>query len=619
MSAVGEPGKEPLSPPGAQGQFVTGLFATIAALQFGKPGLTDVPMVQAVVATMIYDVVGYQYYGGVRARVGKRFGAAHSTLVSLRCTDGYAGLHAALHAQWLKLCDLVGKPRLKTDPRFATPQARAQHQPALEDELDAWFRSRTRWEAFHDLQRATIPASATPTMGEVLGSPQLRARDFFREVTTPGGKTLRVPGAPARVVAVADGEPNERTENGPWKPGALRILDLSMGWAGPLVSQVLACFGADVIKVESHTRFDWWRGSRPPGDDPALALHERSHVFNTANRGKRGITLNFNTERGRELACGLFASADIVVENFGAGVMEKLGFGWERLSELNPGLILLRQPGFGSTGPEGGYRVFGNTIEGMSGLTALMGYSNETAPIMMSNACGDPVSGLHGVIASLAAVNARATDGRGRYIEAAQLEGFLAMTSEALIDYQRTGKQPPRQGNHRPGHEPSGAFPAAGEDRWLVIDIRDDAEWQRLAEVIGQAWAKDAKFATVAGRASHHAELHDALGQWTSRRDRAETVEALVAGGVCAAALNNEPELLASGLFEGFFAGQERAPVGYHLYPVLPLVRGGEHIVPASPAPHLGEHNAEVLAGLGVDDAGLVELELTNVIGTVPV
>lgn len=618
MHAVGEAGQEPLSPPGAQGQFVAGLYATIAALQFDGAGLTDVPIVQAVAATMIYDVVGYQYHGNVRGRVGKRYGAAHSTLVTLPCADGYVGLHAALHAQWLKLCDLVGQPEMKSDERFAMPLARVQNQPALEERLDQWLGTKTRWEAYHEMQRAAIPASATPTMAEVLDSPQLRARKFFATVTTPAGKELQVPGPPSRVVAIAKGEARTHAA-GPWKAGALRILDLSMGWAGPLVSQVLACFGADVIKVESHTRYDWWRGSRPPGDDPALALHERSHVFNTANRGKRGVTLNFKTDRGRELVCELFASADMVVENFGAGVMEKLGFGWERLSQLNPGLVLLRQPGFGSDGPEGGYRVFGNTIEGMSGLTALMGYSDETTPIMMSNAFGDPVSGLHGVIASLAALSARQQDGRGRYIEAAQLEGFLAFTSEALIEYQQTGKQPSRRGNRRVGHEPCGAFPAAGIDRWLVIDVRDDAEWGRLAGVIGQAWAADARFASGTGRAEHREELRAAIALWTSSQERSETVDSLVAAGVCAAAVNNEPDLLTSNLMTGFYAGQEREPVGYHLYPVLPMVRGGEHVLPESPAPHLGEHNAEVLAGLGVDEAGLAVLEETNVIGTVPV
>src|SRR5690606_16894940 len=143
------------------------------------------------------------------------------------------------------------------------------------------------------------------------------------------------------------------------------------------------------------------------------------------------------TERGCELLKSLVAGADVLVENFGAGVMERLGLGYDVLSADNPGLIMLRQPGFGSTGPAASYLAFGNTIEGMSGLTALMGYE-DGPPMMMSNAVGDPVSGLSGSIAVLSALAARERDGRGRLLECAQLEGFLPLVSEELIAYQRT-------------------------------------------------------------------------------------------------------------------------------------------------------------------------------------
>src|SRR5690606_14301816 len=185
-----------------------------------------------------------------------------------------------------------------------------------------------------------------------LASPQLQARKSWREVTTPAGKRFRVPGTPFRW---RDGSPSGKTtlpDDGPWRPGALRVVDLSMGWAGPLAGHVLAALGADVIKVESHTHFDWWRGSRPPGDGAGLQLHERSHVFNAVNRGKRGITVNLATPAGNQLARDLIRGADVVIENFGAGIIEKLGLTYEALSADNPGLIMLRQPGFGSDGPE---------------------------------------------------------------------------------------------------------------------------------------------------------------------------------------------------------------------------------------------------------------------------
>ncbi|MGH2633627.1 MAG: CoA transferase, partial [Tepidiformaceae bacterium] len=497
MTSVGDAGREPLGPPGAQGQFVAGLYAAIAILRntAGLKGgsadghaVVDVSTVQAITATMIYDPVGFQYFGNIRQRVGNRFAATQPTITTQPCKDGFVGIHCALHGQWLALCQLIGHPELTTDPRFAPLLARAQNIVELDSYLQPWLAERTRFQAYHDLEAAHIPSSPLPDMAEVLDSPQLRARNSFRGVTTPRGRTYRVPGPPARVLAEAEPTPGQERPDGPWRPGRVRVADLSMGWAGPLVGFNLASFGADVIKVESHTHFDWWRGSRPPGDDPAQRLFEHSHVFNASNRGKRGITVNLATPRGRELALRFIGTADVLIENFGAGVLEKLGLTWDVLSAANPRLIMLRQPGFGSTGPEANYHAFGNTIEGMSGLTALMGYPGGP-PMMMSNAFGDPVSGLLATVAVQAALAARERDGRGRLIECAQLEGFLPLVGEALIAYQGTGEVPPRRGNERPGHVPSGAFPCSGEDRWVAIDVESDAQWAALATVIDAPWA----------------------------------------------------------------------------------------------------------------------------------
>jgi crotonobetainyl-CoA:carnitine CoA-transferase CaiB-like acyl-CoA transferase len=454
MAAVGEPGREPLAAPNSQGFLTAGLYAAITALapvlpqldgERPRTGIIDVSVAESVLATTIYDVVNFQYTGSVRQRAGNRFSAVQPLITTLPCKDGHIGLHGALHRQWLRVCDIIGHPELVADPRFADPGNRARNVKQLDEYLLPWFAEHTRFEAYHALQQAGIPASAHPTVAEVLDSPHLRARDWWHSVRTPSGREFQVPGPPARVLASPAAAPVTPADS-PWERGKLRVVDLAMGWAGPLVSHVLACRGADVIKVESHARFDWWRGSRPPGDNPELALHERSHVFNSVNRGKRGITLNLTTERGRELAQQLIETADVVIENYAAGVIEKLGLTYEVLSARNPRLVMLRQPAFGSTGPESSYLAFGNTIEGMSGLTSMMGYES-SGPVMMSSAFGDPVNGLIGTVAVLSALAAREQDGRGRCLEAAQVEAFMPMLGEALIEYQRTGVLPVRMGN----------------------------------------------------------------------------------------------------------------------------------------------------------------------------
>ena len=427
-------------------------------------------------------------------------------------------------------------------------------------------------------------------MAEVLASPQLAAREAWIEVSTPAGRRFRVPGAPGRELASVEA-PRREPFRGPWQPGKLRVVDLSMGWAGPMVGYILAALGADVIKIESHTHFDWWRGSRPPGDDPALSLIERSHVFNTTNRGKRGVCLNLATPQGRELALQLMDHADLVVENYGAGVMERLGLGYDVISARNPQASMVRLPGFGSTGPEGMYLSFGNTIEGMSGLSSVLGYEGG-APTMMSNAFGDPVGGLNGTIAALAAVVAHRRDGRGRLIECSQLEGFLPLVAESLIEYQVTESMPPRRGNRRQGSALSGAFVCAGEE-WVAVDAPD---------------------------AAVRAGLPADVGAWAAATSRDEVVETCLEAGAAAAPVHNEAEVLGLDplLETGFWQGMERAVVGFHQYPGVPVLWNGARAEPERPAPTLGEHTDEVLSGLGVTLTELERLAADGVIGTVP-
>jgi crotonobetainyl-CoA:carnitine CoA-transferase CaiB-like acyl-CoA transferase len=623
MTHVGDPAREPLAPPGAQDLLIAGLWAALAALAVdpAEPGLVEVPVVAGLAATMIYDSVAFQYFGRLRGRVGERFAPTQPTIAALPCADGHVGVHAALHGMWVTLARLCGHPKLVDDPRFASPTDRAANIRALDGYLLPWLARHSRWELYHLLQRNRVCAAALPTIDEVLASPQLAARDAWRTVRTPSGRQYRVPGPPARVVAAAGPAPApSRESDGPWRPGALRVVDLSMGWAGPLIGHVLAALGADVIKIESHTHFDWWRGSRPPGDDPGLALHERSHVFNAVNRGKRGITLDLARPRGRDLALALIDGADVVIENFAAGVVERLGLDWPTLSARNPRLVMVRQPAFGSTGPESGYLAFGNTIEGMSGLTSLVGYE-DGPPTMLANACGDPVSGLVGSITVLAALQARERDGRGRLLECAQLEGFLPLVAEALIDYQRTGELPQRRGNFRLGHAPSGVYPALGDDRWVAIEVESDAQWARLAALIAEPWAADPSIARSAAREAQRRQLDANLARWTADRPAEAVSAALCERGIPAAPVHTEADML---VFEpldaaGFWVGEEREPVGFHLYPALAIRRAGAHLAASGPAPLLGEHTAAVLAALGLDAAAIRALEAEGVTGTRPV
>jgi crotonobetainyl-CoA:carnitine CoA-transferase CaiB-like acyl-CoA transferase len=381
----------------------------------------------------------------------------------------------------------------------------------------------------------------------------------------------------------------------------------------------LACRGAYVKKVESHSHIDWWRVTRPPGDGDGMGLHERSHVFNTTNRGKRGITLDLATEGGRETLLDLVETADVLVENYAASVMEKLGLTWEALSARNPSLIMLRQPGYGADGPEAGYVVFGNTIEGMSGLSSLVGYE-DGPPMMLSNACGDPVSGLGGTVALLAAVAARRRDGKGRLVECAQLEGFLPMVSEGLIEYQVTGVAPERRGNQRAEKHPSGAY-HAGNDRWVALAVQDDEAWERLAGEIAEDWALEPSLALAGDRQQQRSLLSERLGTWIKAVGPDAAVEACLCARVPASAVLDESEVLGLDplLASEFWQGLDRDPVGYHLHPTLAYSRAGRRPLAERPAPLLGQHTEEVLRALGKNSRELAALAAAGVTGPVPV
>ncbi len=279
--------------------------------------------------------------------------------------------------------------------------------------------------------------------------------------------------------------------------GKVRVLDISMGWAGPLVGQMFAEMGADVIKVEDTHHFDWWRGSLSMGP-PEMQPIERAAVFNTANRGKRGITLDLASARGIEILKRLIEVSDILVENFSPGVMDRLGLGYESVSAINPRLIMISMPSFGSDGPECNARGYGNTVEAMAGVTGLTGYHDgDGQRYTLSNALGDPVGGLHGVFALMVAMRERERTGRGQLIELAQVESLIPFVADAIVDFQFTEKVPAARGNRHREHAPHGIYRCAGDDNWIALACETDDQWRSLADALG---IDDTRFASASDR-----------------------------------------------------------------------------------------------------------------------
>jgi crotonobetainyl-CoA:carnitine CoA-transferase CaiB-like acyl-CoA transferase len=404
--------------------------------------------------------------------------------------------------------------------------------------------------------------------------------------------------------------------------GKVRVLDISMGWAGPLAGQMFAEMGAEVIKVEDTHHFDWWRGSLSMAP-PEMRPIERAAVFNTVNRGKRGVTLDLASARGIEILKRLVNVSDILVENFSPGVIDRLGLGYESVSAINPRLIMISMPSFGNDGPECNTRGYGNTIEAMAGVTGLTGYHDgDGQRYTLSNALGDPVGGLHGVFALMVAMRERERTGRGQLIELAQVEALIPFVADAILEYQFTGKAPAARGNRHRAHAPHGIYRCAGDDNWIALACDTDDQWRSLAGVLGmERIAADPRFAGASARKVNEDALDAELSRAIAQLNADDCLARIRDAGVLAAPVNPAPAVMADPQIQSreYFVAIDRAVVGTHLYPGA-VARIPDNPLRADvPAPMLGEHNRQVFAEmLGMTDGEIAELERIGVIGSSP-
>ena len=406
-------------------------------------------------------------------------------------------------------------------------------------------------QADHLYQRSFWVDCDDPTIGRVLlpGPPYRHAE---------GGWQLHrpAPTAPsadreARVARSAPAPSAARSADEPPLRG-IRVLDFTTVWSGPYLTQLLADLGAEVIRVENPSVFPpTTKGYLPRPSDtmllgsllsmyaPAAGDHEdrpynRHAMNNSIARNKLSVTLDPRRPEGRELLMRLVEHSDVFVENLKTSTLHQIGIHESQLLERNPRMLVLRIPPAGLTGDWADYTGFGAQFDGLSGFAHLIGHHDsemvETPPTMYMDAATGPA----GAFAVLAALHYRAAEGRGQLIELAQIENAIAQFGDAFLEVQ-LGGEPQRTGNRDPEHAPQGVYPCRGEERWLAITARDDAEWAALARTIGRDdLVGDARFATTAGRYEHHDELDRILTEWTTAQDLMEAFHTLQRAGVTA-------------------------------------------------------------------------------------
>jgi len=378
--------------------------------------------------------------------------------------------------------------------------------------------------------------------------------------------------------------------------------------------------GADVIKVESCERFDWWRSWEATPEWIADDGAEKSNQFNMVNRNKRAITLDLEHPEGRRLLLELVATANAVVENYSGGVLPKLDLSYDVFRAARPDIVLLSMPAFGSTGPWRLFRAYGSTVEQSSGLPHLHGHPDDP-PTMLHVAYGDAVGGLNGAAALLTALRHQRKTGQGQFVDLSQAESLFPLAAHGILEYAATGAAPPRKANRSRRYAPHGVYPCRAEagmpDSWLVLEVQTEPQWRALSGLIPGL----AEFGDVADRLARADSLDALIAEWTHSRSARSAMTQLQALGVPAAATNAMSDLIGEPQLEarGYWQWLDRAVVGRQPNPSPPYRDGQAPLAIRRPAPTLGQHNREVLGGiLGLADDELAGLESRGVIGSKP-
>ncbi|HBP31426.1 CoA transferase [Advenella sp. FME57] len=577
-----------------------------------------------------------------KARLGvNRFCTTHPGGI-YKTRQGWIGIFAHTDPQWTALCSAVGHPEHAQDPRFMSGPTRIKHADEIDQFLLPALLTKTAQEWFEELGKAKFPAVLVPTMEELLVQQVHRERGAFVPVKSgasqfegvvvpfPLGDVGPLPGGAAPMKgadnqfyrtdqALASRVRRTRAKVAVPPLRKIRVIDLTMGWAGPLATRTLADFGAEVIKVEGTQYPDWWRGTHYTEAFYNERLYEKNSNFALMNRNKLGITLDLTRQQGRAVLLDLVKTADIVIENYSTEVLPKLGLDYAALSKVNDRLVMVSMPAFGSGNKWSTTRAYGGTLEQASGLPHHTGFP-QNPPSLTSYAYGDPIGGWNGGAAALLSLLVQARTGKGRHVNLSQVECMLPMVAPFIVEQSVCGKTTPRSGNVHPLFAPHGVYQCAGHDQWVVLSVTNDAQWRALVNVIkAHHLCTDSLLNHVEGRRLQRQQIDAHISTWSRQRSADSAMLELQMAGIGAGVVKpiwrvlDDPHLSD----RGFFKKISRAYLGKYLA-TTPWFRetvAATKIV--RPAPTLGEHSHEVFSRvLGMTQEQQQALQDCGITGT---
>ena len=385
----------------------------------------------------------------------------------------------------------------------------------------------------------------------------------------------------------------------------INVVEFAAFAAGPMIGKYMANHGATVASIESHKRPDGFRLRYPPYWNDEKGLN-RSGCFAIFNDGKYGITVNLKTDEGTRLAKELATWADVVIENFSPGTIERLGLGYEALSDLNPELIMLSSSNQGQTGPHAQHPGFGSQLSSLAGFTYHTGYE-DGSPQIVYGPYIDLVAVGYGYIAVMAALARREKTGEGQYIDLSQYENGVQFLASALLQYDTNDEVASRTGNKSASAAPHGAYPCRGDDEWCVVSIHDDTEWHAFCEATDKgSLIDDPRFVTSRSRKENEDALDEIVAEWTQTYTAEVVTQRLQSAGVHAMKVNTMADLYTDPQLDhrGTWWDINHSEVGEHEYESPPFRLSETPAEPGLPDPCLGEHNKEFFRSVfGMDES----------------
>jgi crotonobetainyl-CoA:carnitine CoA-transferase CaiB-like acyl-CoA transferase len=594
----------------------------------------DISLQEALTFANSSSIARYSRENRLERRPGaKSYGGAGTNIY--RCKDGrYVHFTTNMPHMWREFAQNWMTDKSLAGPEWENPRYRDEHSGEVANAFAKFIAQFDANDFANEAQSRHLAAAQLNTVGQFVDCEQNHVRGWLQEIEHPVIGKYKAPGFSMRlsltpmqirrpaplldqhhkeILAELERMPSrsrlkqvaEAAVRQPMLAG-LRMADLTQQYAGPLGTALLAYYGLQVVKIETGT----------------IASKEREAAVHACmNRAKLGCTLNLRNAEGIELFKQLVAKSDVVVDNFSSGVLERLGFSYDVLQEINPGIVQVVMPGWGLTGPLKSWVAWGWQLLAYTGIMRLWGYPDSPMETRCKIAWPDRVGSVTMALGVLAALEYQARTGKGQFIEAGMLEAQGAMLGPAILDYTVNGNEWDAMGYREilgEPYAPYGCYPSRGDDNWIIIACASDGEWQSLVKLIGKSsWAAEPMFATKNGRKEHRDELDRKLSEWTHKYTAKQVFRLLQEAGVSAGIPSSGEDLFHDIHLRarGHIVETEGQPWGKITHHGLPGIPSLSAASAARPAPWIGAHNDQVFGEiLGLSKEKIEELQRAEAI-----